>query len=170
MLIILFKRRGKNILTKSFDSDFWFLTISIALTFATIALLAFDTYIRYMFFIHPLMVLLGVIFFTTLFTKIFCKNPQFINFSGHLILLVSICASFNSVFLRKSSMLYNNEYHNMETLKAFSNCRGIFLVKNNSAPALTQECRAVMQIKEVYCTEPSELKNLQKSVTQPYKT
>lgn len=165
LLIISLKRKGKRLLTANFGKEFWLLGISVLLTFIVTALLAFDAIPRYMYFIHPLMVLLAVIFFAVLINDTFEKNPCIVRYSSAAILLLSIIVSLNNVVLRRSSMLYEKEHQNMQLLKSYSNCRGLFLAQNNSTAALTQECRAVMQVKEVFCTEPTELKNLKKILT-----
>jgi len=163
MLILLFKRKGKNILTAVFNGNFCFLAISITGCFVTVALLSFGAITRYMYFIHPLLVLLAAVFLMTLVRSMFEKHKNLAFLSEILFLMVAICLSLNCIVSRKMNLHHCEiEFLNQNLLKQYRNSYGIFITKRNVTAPLTQECRAVMQLQGIYCMEQVDCKNIDK--------
>lgn len=160
LAVMWFKRYGKDTLKTVFHSDFYFLATVVILTFVTVSLVSFDAIPRYMYFIYPLMILLVTIFFSSLFSEIFKKRSNIVSFSNRAILAGALCLGIINLVFRKPSMLFEAEYKSIKMIETYNDRCGIFFTRNNYSGALTQECRAVMQLKEVYCTEPENMEKI----------
>lgn len=130
-------------------TGFFQFLIALVLTYIVISLAAYDVYIRYMYFLFPIITII-VYIFLVLIIETFSLQIKKQNFC-FLVVVLLVCLS-NYLF-RKTDYLYCEQYRNAKTVEAYANCPALFFVMQNSQAALTQECGSLMKIREVYCTD-----------------
>lgn len=119
--------------------------------FAVISLIGFDESLRYMYYIIPVLLLLGIaaVYF---FGTIIVKNRRIVS---SVILAVCVINGIYTYAFGDISYWYEEEYTNREIVKNYSDCYGIMFCEDNSTAALTQECLEVREVKELYTVNAS---------------
>ena len=155
IFIVLKRNKEKTINCYAPNAGNLLVVVSVLLTFFVVALIAFDTYPRYLYYIYPIIALIVIMFFHSAGNVIFSSNKYV-----PLILIFTIFVSCCTYLFRTSSYMYEKVYENEQCLEEYRECYGVVFVKDNSTAAVTQETLSLKQLKGVYCTDDSKASNV----------